>query len=80
MLPGTQLAIHKQAFHNIAKCIGVISLSVQSKTVSVVEKFIEDVKNETCTTSVKLLALFSIGEIGRHRYSIGNKIMYLFIY
>ena len=62
------LVVHKQAFHTTAKCVGVISLAEPSQTWRVVEMFISDVQSESATTSVKLLALVSIGEIGRHRW------------
>ena len=58
--------IHKQAVHTTAECVGVVSLLKPSQTCRVVEIFISDVQNESksTTTSVKLLALISIGEIG----------------
>ena len=68
--PGTAaagLVVHKQAFHTTAKCVGVVSIAEPSQTRRVVEMFISDVQNESTTTSVKLLALISIGEIGRRR-------------
>ena len=70
--PGTAaagLVVHKQAFHTTAKCVGVVSLAEPSQTRRVVEMFISDVQNESTTTSVKLLALISIGEIGRRRWA-----------
>ena len=60
--------VHKQAFLTTAKCVGVISLAEPSQTHRVVETFISDVQSESTTTSVKLLALVSIGEIGRRRW------------
>ena len=65
--PTSELAVHKQAFHTIAKCVGAISLAVAGKSQVVMMKFVADVENPATTVSVKLLALFSIGEIGRHR-------------
>lgn len=65
---GAGLVVHKQAFHTTAKCVGVVSLAEPSQTHRVVEMFISDVQSESTTTSVKLLALVSIGEIGRRRY------------
>ena len=64
---GAGLVVHKQAFHTTAKCVGVVSLAEPSQTHRVVEMFISDVQSESTTTSVKLLALVSIGEIGRRR-------------
>ena len=61
--------VHKQAFHTTAKCVGVVSLVKSSQTCPVVEIFISDVQNKSATTSIKLLALISIGEIGRRRWA-----------
>jgi cullin-associated NEDD8-dissociated protein 1 len=62
----SHLVVHKQAFHTIAKCVGTISLSVSGKAHEVMVKFVGDVESGSASVSVKLLALFSIGEIGRH--------------
>ena len=62
--PGTAaagLVVHKQALRTTTKCVGVVSLVKPSQTCHVVEMFISDVQNESTTTSVKLLALISIG-------------------
>ena len=63
-----RLVVHKHAFHTTAKCVAMVRLVNPSQTRRVVEMFISDVQSESTTTSVKLLALISIGEMGRHRW------------
>ncbi|XP_022103590.1 cullin-associated NEDD8-dissociated protein 1-like [Acanthaster planci] len=67
--PDTQspsYAVHKQAFHSIAKCVAALTISCASEGSIVVNQFVNDVKNPKSSDSVQLFALLSLGEIGRH--------------
>jgi len=64
------VVVHKQSFHSIAKCIAALTVTgrtaSQSSHLDIVQKFITDIKNPSSTDSVRLLALLTLGEIGRH--------------
>ncbi|XP_071804723.1 cullin-associated NEDD8-dissociated protein 1-like [Asterias amurensis] len=59
-------AVHKQAFHSIAKCVAALTISCAAEGSVVVNQFVNDVKNTKSSDSVQLFALLSLGEIGRH--------------
>ncbi|XP_064651957.1 cullin-associated NEDD8-dissociated protein 1-like [Lineus longissimus] len=63
--PNTNLAVHKQAFHSIAKCVAMLTITCQSEATAVVRQFIRDIKNPKSTDSIRLFSLLSIGEIGK---------------
>ncbi|XP_033121634.1 cullin-associated NEDD8-dissociated protein 1-like isoform X2 [Anneissia japonica] len=64
--PSAPYAVHKQAFHSVAKCVAVLTITCKQESSSVITQFINDIKNPKSTDSVKLFALLSVGEIGRH--------------
>ena len=59
-------AVHKQAFHSIAKCVAALTVKNSSESNSVVNQFVKDIKNAKSSDSVKLFSLLALGEIGRH--------------
>ncbi|KAK3087101.1 hypothetical protein FSP39_001721 [Pinctada imbricata] len=59
-------AVHKQAFHSIAKCVAALTVKSPSETNNVVTQFIKDVKNSKSSDSIRLFALLALGEIGKH--------------
>lgn len=63
--PNSNLTVHKQAFHSIAKCVAALTVMCPHEAVSVVNQFIADVQNPR-TDSIHLFALLAIGEIGKH--------------
>ena len=64
---GTSLAVHKQAFYSIAKCIA--ALTVQNQTDEgqvVIQQFIADIQDARSRDSSRLLALLVLGETGKY--------------
>jgi len=59
---------HKQSFYSLAKCIAIISVgSSPSEAINVANMFSSELtKIETLTDANVVIALLSIGEIGRH--------------
>ncbi|XP_019849564.1 PREDICTED: cullin-associated NEDD8-dissociated protein 1-like [Amphimedon queenslandica] len=57
--------LHKQAYQSLSRCIAVISVAIPDNIQSVVTKFMTDVQSPEASEPSKLLALFSIGEIGK---------------
>ncbi|XP_063954997.1 cullin-associated NEDD8-dissociated protein 1-like isoform X1 [Lytechinus pictus] len=62
----TPYAVHKQAFHSIAKCVAVLTISCANQGSAVVVQFVNDIKNSESTDSIRLFALLALGEIGKH--------------
>lgn len=61
----TGLAVHKQAFHSIAKCVSALTVTCPNESPGIVSQLINDIKNPKSSDSVKLLALLALGEIGK---------------
>ncbi|KAI5750482.1 hypothetical protein M8J76_015953 [Diaphorina citri] len=61
----TGTALHKQAFHSLAKCVAALAITVQREALPVVEKFLKELKTNK-DDAHQVFALFVIGEIGRH--------------
>ncbi|XP_014662099.1 PREDICTED: cullin-associated NEDD8-dissociated protein 1-like [Priapulus caudatus] len=59
-------AVHKQAFHSIAKCVATLTLVCPQEGASVIHQFVNDVKSSKSTDSVRLFAMLALGEIGKH--------------
>lgn len=57
------LAVHKQAFHSIAKCVAAII--GQTEAPKVINQFVTDIRHTKSSDSVKLFSLLALGEIGR---------------
>lgn len=62
----TNLAVHKQAFYSIAKCVAALTVTNQEEGQLVIKKFIKDVKDSKSRDSVRLLALLCLGETGKY--------------
>ncbi|XP_064597809.1 cullin-associated NEDD8-dissociated protein 1-like [Liolophura sinensis] len=65
-LPQGVLAVHKQAFHSIAKCVAALTIISQGEGSVVVNQFVSDIKNAKSSDSIRLFALLALGEIGKH--------------
>ena len=62
----SQFAIHKQAFHSIAKCVAALTVMSPNEATNVVNQFVHDVKNPKSTDSIRLFSLLALGEVGKH--------------
>ncbi|RMZ95389.1 cullin-associated NEDD8-dissociated [Brachionus plicatilis] len=62
----TNLAVHKQAFYSIAKCVAALTVTNQEEGQLVIKKFIKDIKDSKSRDSVRLLALLCLGETGKY--------------
>lgn len=60
----SSLAVHKMAFHSIAKCTSSLTLACQKEADGIINKFVLDIKDPKSSDSVKLFALLAVGEIG----------------
>lgn len=60
------LAVHRMAFHSIAKCVAALTMACQSEAKGVIDKFVADVTDTSASESVQLFSLLAIGEIGSH--------------
>ena len=45
------LAVHKQAFQSIAKCIAALTITCQQQGVTIVNQFVGDIKVNTLTST-----------------------------
>jgi len=61
----SSLAVHKQAFQSMAKCIAALTISCKQEGSNTVNQFINDIKHSKSSDSVRLLALLTLGEIGK---------------
>jgi cullin-associated NEDD8-dissociated protein 1 len=62
----SNLAVHKQAFYSIAKCIAALTVLNQQEGNSVINQFINDIKDPKSRDSARLLALLCLGETGKY--------------
>ena len=64
----TSLAVHKQAFYSIAKCIAALTVQnqVEAEGQLVIQQFIADIKEPKTLDSGRLLALLCLGETGKY--------------
>jgi len=72
MMDKTPLAVHKMAFHSIAKCVASLTLVCQSEAKAIINKFVADIQRSSSSESVCLFSLLAIGEIGCH-IDLSNK-------
>jgi len=63
---GSPLAMHKQAFYSIAKCIAVLIVDNARDGQNVITQFINDIKNPKSSDSIRLLSLLCLGETGKY--------------
>ncbi|XP_067930479.1 cullin-associated NEDD8-dissociated protein 1-like [Watersipora subatra] len=61
----TQLAVHKQAFHSIARCVAALALA--NDVASVVNEFMTSLSKKETSDSVQVFCLLTLGEIGRYQ-------------
>ncbi|RDD39311.1 Cullin-associated NEDD8-dissociated protein 1 [Trichoplax sp. H2] len=59
------LAIHKQAFYSVAKCVAGIIMESSDLSTTVVQQLIRDLESASSSVSVKMFTLLALGEIGR---------------
>uniref|UniRef100_A0A4W3KA74 Cullin-associated and neddylation-dissociated 2 (putative) n=2 Tax=Callorhinchus milii TaxID=7868 RepID=A0A4W3KA74_CALMI len=62
---GGAVVLHKQAYYSVAKCVAALTSASPKDASTVVNQFVQDVKNPKSSDSVRLLALLSLAEIGR---------------
>lgn len=62
----TPLTLHRQAFQSVSRCIAAICFALPNKTIPVIRKFVKDIESPDLDEPKKHLALFAIGEIGKH--------------
>lgn len=63
--PVSQGALHKQAYHSLAKCAAALTITWHQEAQNVVENFLKDIQNPQSNARY-IFALLVIGEIGRH--------------
>lgn len=63
---GSPLAMHKQAFYSIAKCIAVLIVDNARDGQHVITQFINDIKSPKSSDSIRLLSLLCLGETGKY--------------
>ncbi|KAJ8321959.1 hypothetical protein KUTeg_000430 [Tegillarca granosa] len=63
---GSAFAVHRQAFHSIAKCVAALTVKCPGEGGNVVNQFVSDVRNAKSSDSIKLFSLLALGEIGKH--------------
>ncbi|CAH1772992.1 unnamed protein product [Owenia fusiformis] len=64
--PNGSFAVHKQAFHSIAKAVAALTICCKQQGTGVVNQFVSNLKTSQSSDSVQLLALLTLGEIGNH--------------
>lgn len=62
---GADLAIPKQAFTGLAKCIATLAALNPGGVIPLAQKFLVDVEAAESSESLKMISLFVLGEIGR---------------
>lgn len=58
-------ALHKQAFHSLAKCVAAITVIYRHEALAVVQQFVKEIVASS-SDSQHIFALLIVGEIGRH--------------
>ncbi|XP_071406265.1 cullin-associated NEDD8-dissociated protein 1-like isoform X1 [Pithys albifrons albifrons] len=61
----SSLALHKQAYHSVAKCVAALSSACPKEAPATVSQFIQDVKSPKSSPAVQVLAFLSLAEMGR---------------
>ncbi|NWX41658.1 CAND1 protein, partial [Steatornis caripensis] len=62
---GVSVALHKQAYYSVAKCVAALSSACPKEAPTTVNQFIQDVKSPKSSSAVKVLAFLSLAEMGR---------------
>ncbi|KAH9373876.1 hypothetical protein HPB48_016148 [Haemaphysalis longicornis] len=63
---GAAVAIHRQAYHSMAKAVAALTLQCPQEALPVVQRFLQDIQANRSVDAIQLFALLAIGEIGRH--------------
>eukprot|EP00079_Xenopus_tropicalis_P035405 XP_017949176.1 PREDICTED: cullin-associated NEDD8-dissociated protein 1-like isoform X3 [Xenopus tropicalis] len=65
-------ALHKQAYHSVAKCVAALASACPKESNASINQFIQDAKNTRVGDPVKVLAFLALAEIGCER-SLGGQ-------
>ncbi|XP_069387871.1 cullin-associated NEDD8-dissociated protein 2 [Paralichthys olivaceus] len=65
--------IHRQSFHSVARCVAALTSACPKETPGTVSGLIQEVKNPGSPESARVLALLSLGEVGRSGSLGGSK-------
>ncbi|XP_008319433.1 cullin-associated NEDD8-dissociated protein 1-like [Cynoglossus semilaevis] len=66
------LLLHRQSYYSVARCVAALSSVCPTETPSSISRLIQQVKNRGTPESACILALLSLGEIGRGGSLGGN--------
>ncbi|XP_053325783.1 cullin-associated NEDD8-dissociated protein 1-like [Spea bombifrons] len=58
-------ALHKQAFHSVAKCVAALASACPKESAASINQFIQDAKSPRVGDPVKVLSFLALAEIGR---------------
>ena len=61
-----ELSLFLLQFYSIAKCIAALTVNNQKDGQIVITQFVEDIKNQKSSDSIRLLALLCLGETGKY--------------
>uniref|UniRef100_A0A6I8QIK9 Cullin-associated and neddylation-dissociated 2 (putative) n=1 Tax=Xenopus tropicalis TaxID=8364 RepID=A0A6I8QIK9_XENTR len=66
-------ALHKQAYHSVAKCVAALASACPKESNASINQFIQDAKNTRVGDPVKVLAFLALAEIGCERSLEGQQ-------
>ncbi|KAJ7999313.1 hypothetical protein DPEC_G00193090 [Dallia pectoralis] len=64
--------IHRQCYHNVARCVAAISSVCPKEASGMVTSFIQEVKNPNSPEPIRILSLLCLGEVG-HTINMGGQ-------
>ncbi|KAM3878341.1 cullin-associated NEDD8-dissociated protein 2 [Diretmus argenteus] len=67
------LAIHRQSYHSVARCVAALSSACPKETPGMVAGLVQEVKSPGSPDSARVLALLCLGEVGRSSSLGGSK-------
>uniref|UniRef100_A0A3B1K374 Cullin-associated and neddylation-dissociated 2 (putative) n=1 Tax=Astyanax mexicanus TaxID=7994 RepID=A0A3B1K374_ASTMX len=67
------LSVHRQSYYSVAKCVAALSSSCPKEASGTVGNFIQEVKNQKTSESVRILSFLCLGEVGRSTNLGGHK-------
>ncbi|XP_062265609.1 cullin-associated NEDD8-dissociated protein 2 [Platichthys flesus] len=65
--------IHRQSYHSVARCVAALTSACPKESPGTVSGLIQEVKNPGSLESARVLALLSLGEVGRSGSLGGSK-------
>ncbi|CAB1428190.1 unnamed protein product [Pleuronectes platessa] len=65
--------IHRQSYHSVARCVAALTSACPKESPGTVSGLIQEVKNPGSPESARVLALLSLGEVGRSGSLGGSK-------